>query len=147
MDRATHARRDSEDFAVSQAPFEAAADPAPTDQYEALRVAWTPVMLASKLRTAAAEKRERRFSAELPEPGSVASLESSPSKSPNPIDRVRSHHRERPALIAQGLSARLLFGMLLVTLQFYFFTTVREALGVSKSDITLVWDALAPLRS
>lgn len=55
--------------------------------------------------------------------------------------------RERPALIAQGLSARLLFGMLLVTLQFYFFTTVREALGVSKSDITLVWDALAPLRS
>ena len=55
--------------------------------------------------------------------------------------------RERPAVIANGLLPRLVFGVLLVTLQFYFFSEVRAALGVSKNDLTLVWDALAPLRA
>ena len=98
-------RRGSEDFATSNSIFESAEQPAPVDQYEALRVAWTPMMLASKLRTAN-DMRERRASAEFPEMGTDSPCHSSPSKSPNPVDRVRSHHRERPALIISPDSDR-----------------------------------------
>lgn len=55
--------------------------------------------------------------------------------------------KERPRLIVDGLETRLLFGVLLVTLQFFFYTQLRATLGVSKDDLTIVWDALSPLRS
>ena len=54
---------------------------------------------------------------------------------------------ERPALILQGLTPRLLFGVLLVSLQFLFYTNLRSAFGVSKADLTLVFDALSILRT
>ena len=46
----------------------------------------------------------------------------------------------------QGLQPRLVFGVLLVSLQFLFYSRLRELLGVSKTDLTLVWDALAVLK-
>lgn len=55
--------------------------------------------------------------------------------------------QERPALVATGFWPRLLFCVLLVTLQFFLYGLLREALGVSKNDLTLVWDALAELRN
>ena len=39
-----------------------------------------------------------------------------------------------------------LFGVLLVTLQFVLYTQLRAWLGVAKTDLTLVWDALSVLR-
>ena len=54
--------------------------------------------------------------------------------------------REQPALILQGLSARMLYGVLLVSLQFLIYTNLRGLFGVSKADLTLVLDALAVLR-
>ena len=52
-----------------------------------------------------------------------------------------------PALVAQGLGPRLLFGVLLTSLQFLLYTQLRSSLGVSKSEFVLVWDVLADLRS
>ena len=54
--------------------------------------------------------------------------------------------RANPRLILSGLGARLLFGVLLVSLQFFLFQSLKSELGVSKADLTLVYDALAPLR-
>lgn len=54
--------------------------------------------------------------------------------------------RDEPARVADGLAPRLLFGVLLVSLQFFFFNFLKSELGVAKGDLTLVWDALAPLR-
>ena len=54
--------------------------------------------------------------------------------------------RAEPSMILSGLGARLVFGVLLVVLQFFFFQLLKSELGVSKADLTLVWDALAPLR-
>ena len=51
-----------------------------------------------------------------------------------------------PALVLQGLGARLLFGVLLTSLQFLFYSQLRDLFGVSKADLTLVWDTLAVLR-
>ena len=51
-----------------------------------------------------------------------------------------------PGLVLQGLAPRLLFGVLLATLQFVIYTQLREIAGVSKADLTLVYDALAILR-
>ena len=51
-----------------------------------------------------------------------------------------------PSLVLQGLGARLLFGVLLVSLQFLFYSQLRDLFGVSKADLTLVWDTLAVLR-
>ena len=45
------------------------------------------------------------------------------------------------------LTPRLLFGVLLVSLQFLFYTNLRSAFGVSKADLTLVFDALSILRT
>ena len=54
--------------------------------------------------------------------------------------------RASPRLALQGLAPRLLFGVLLVTLQFVLYTQLRASLGVAKTDLTLVWDALSVLR-
>lgn len=51
-----------------------------------------------------------------------------------------------PALVLQGIAPRLLFGVLLTSLQFFLYGRLRDLLGVSKTDLTLVWDALAVLR-
>lgn len=53
---------------------------------------------------------------------------------------------QQPALVLQGLGPRLLFGVLLTSLQFLFYGRLRSLFGVSKADLTLVWDALAVLR-
>ena len=50
-----------------------------------------------------------------------------------------------PRLGFQGVLPRALFGALLTSLQFLFYTQLRGLLGVTKSDLTLVWDALAVL--
>lgn len=55
--------------------------------------------------------------------------------------------REAPELLLQGLGPRLFFGALLVALQFYLYTQLRGILGVSKADLTLVWDALTVLKT
>jgi solute carrier family 25 phosphate transporter 3 len=55
--------------------------------------------------------------------------------------------REAPELLLQGLGPRLFFGALLVALQFYLYTQLRGVLGVSKADLTLVWDALTVLKT
>jgi solute carrier family 25 phosphate transporter 3 len=55
--------------------------------------------------------------------------------------------RESPELLLQGLGPRLFFGALLVALQFYLYTQLRGILGVSKADLTLVWDALTVLKT
>ena len=60
-------------------------------------------------------------------------------------DSVRLVARD-PTLVLQGLQPRLVFGVLLVSLQFLFYSRLRELLGVSKTDLTLVWDALAVLK-
>ena len=52
----------------------------------------------------------------------------------------------QPELVLEGLAPRLLFGVLLVTLQFVLYTQLRASLGVAKTDLTLVWDALSVLR-
>ena len=51
-----------------------------------------------------------------------------------------------PELALRGLGPRLLFGVLLTSLQFLFYSQLRGLLGVSKSDLTLVWDALAVVK-
>ena len=51
-----------------------------------------------------------------------------------------------PGLVLQGLAPRMLYGVLLVSLQFLFYTQLRGLLGVSKADLTNVLDALAVLR-
>ena len=51
-----------------------------------------------------------------------------------------------PRIVLQGLAPRMLFGVLLTSLQFLFYGRLRALLGVSKADLTLVWDALAVLR-
>jgi len=50
-----------------------------------------------------------------------------------------------PALTLNGLGPRLLFGVLLTSLQFLFYTQLRGLFGVSKGDLTLVLDALATI--
>jgi len=56
-----------------------------------------------------------------------------------------SEVRDSPALLVQGLAPRLLFCAILVALQFYLYAQLRGILGVSKADLTLVWDALTVL--
>ena len=43
-----------------------------------------------------------------------------------------------PSLVLQGLGPRLLFGVLLTTLQFVLYGQLRGLLGVSKAALTLV---------
>lgn len=62
------------------------------------------------------------------------------------VSEALARVRDQPRLITSGLGPRLLYGMLLVTLQFLIFTQLKSALGVSQNDLTLVWDPLAPLR-
>ena len=62
------------------------------------------------------------------------------------IESAIAQLRADPKLVLSGLGARLVFGVLLVVLQFFFFQLLKSELGVSKADLTLVWDALAPLR-
>ena len=69
-------------------------------------------------------------------------LESSSSTLASAIAEVR----REPALVAQGLAPRLLFGAALVSLQFLLFSALRDLLDVSTSDFTFFWDALAVLR-
>lgn len=110
-------RRGSQDQAVSDLPWEAANVPGPVESYEAMRVHWTPVMLASKLRAAVdgggggGMTSHRRPSAEsvpsytaspASESPTKAALASSPSALGSPhFGRERSHHaeRSRPALL------------------------------------------------
>ncbi len=58
------------------------------------------------------------------------------------VERVR----DEPSLMLEGVGARIVFGSLLVSLQFFLYTTLRGLLDVSASDLTLVWDALAVLK-
>lgn len=51
-----------------------------------------------------------------------------------------------PTLALKGVGPRALFGALLTSLQFLLYSNLRGLLGVSKSDLTLVWDALAVLK-
>ena len=51
-----------------------------------------------------------------------------------------------PSLALNGVGPRLLFGSLLVSLQFVLFTECRDLLGVSRDDLTFYWDALSVLR-
>jgi len=53
----------------------------------------------------------------------------------------------QPQLVLKGLGARVLFGVLLVSLQFLFYSQLRAFFDVSKADLTLVWDTLAFLRN
>lgn len=55
--------------------------------------------------------------------------------------------RNAPELLLQGLAPRILFGAVLVALQFYLYTQLRSILGVSKAELTLVWDALTVLKT
>jgi len=50
-------------------------------------------------------------------------------------------------LALQGLAPRGLFAMLLSSLQFLIYTRLRDLFGVSKADLTLVWDALATIQA
>ena len=52
----------------------------------------------------------------------------------------------QPSLVLQGLAPRLIFGVLLTSLQFLFYGQLRGLFGVSKADLTLVWDVLGSLR-
>ena len=52
-----------------------------------------------------------------------------------------------PRLALQGLAPRGLFAMLLSSLQFLIYTRLRDLFGVSKADLTLVWDALATIQA
>lgn len=61
----------------------------------------------------------------------------------NAFDQIK----KKPSLILEGLGARLVFGALLVSLQFFLYTSLRRLLDVSASDLTLVWDALSVLGS
>eukprot|EP00747_Dinoflagellata_sp_TGD_P178323 gnl/TRDRNA2_/TRDRNA2_25124_c0_seq1.p1 gnl/TRDRNA2_/TRDRNA2_25124_c0~~gnl/TRDRNA2_/TRDRNA2_25124_c0_seq1.p1 ORF type:complete len:305 (+),score=42.28 gnl/TRDRNA2_/TRDRNA2_25124_c0_seq1:81-917(+) len=61
------------------------------------------------------------------------------------FESVMTEFQKTPVLVAKGLRERLLFNALLVTLEFFFYLAIRDALGVSEDDLTLVWDALAPL--
>ena len=54
--------------------------------------------------------------------------------------------RANPSLALNGVGPRLLFGSLLVSLQFVLFTECRDLLGVSRDDLTFYWDALSVLR-
>ena len=99
------------------------------------------------------------FAAALPfVAGSVAGLASVLASQPADVVLTRTNDegatlggaiadlRASPRLALQGLGPRLLFGVLLVTLPFVLYTQLRAWLGVAKTDLTLVWDALSVLR-
>ena len=66
---------------------------------------------------------------------------------PGERERVAFSRRHARAFARAERAARLLFGVLLVSLQFVIYTNLRDLLGVSKADLTLVFDALTVLRS
>ena len=51
-----------------------------------------------------------------------------------------------PQLALNGLVPRMLFGVLLTSLQFLFYSQLRGFFGVSKADLTFVWDTLAVIK-
>jgi solute carrier family 25 phosphate transporter 3 len=53
---------------------------------------------------------------------------------------------QEPELLLQGLGPRLFFCVLLSSLQFLIYGQLRGLFGVSKDDLTLIWDALGSVR-
>ena len=62
---------------------------------------------------------------------------------PSPYHPLTSSSR----VALQGVLPRGLFAMLLSALQFLIYTRLRDVFGVSKADLTLVWDALATIQA
>jgi len=63
------------------------------------------------------------------------------------LSSATSRLAAEPRLALQGLAPRGLFAMLLSSLQFLIYTRLRDLFGVSKADLTLVWDALATIQA
>ena len=62
------------------------------------------------------------------------------------LARAIASLRADPSLALNGIGPRLLFGSLLVSIQFVLFSECRDLLGVSRDDLTYYWDALSVLR-
>ena len=61
------------------------------------------------------------------------------------LEPLRADASAQPPLALSGIAPRLLFGSILVSIQFALYTQLKLALGVAPADLTSYFQPLEPL--